>query len=160
MKSTASPGSRYIAAACYTRIDVYLPYLIIDCIVLPPQEVVTQRQAKIRSSVRVWLTIKARKAMRPEGHLDTLTSMSNLAVTYCHQGRWVTAEKLQVEVMAGLKAVLPEGHLDLLASINDLALTYSNQERWDEAEKAAGGGDGDIQGSAAGRAPKYANEHE
>ena len=66
-------------------------------------------------------------------HLDTLTSMANLACTYRYQGRWDEAEKLEVEVIEANKAKLGSQHQDTLTSMADLA--SRNQVRWDEAEK-------------------------
>jgi hypothetical protein len=40
-----------------------------------------------------------------EEHPDTLTSMSNLAVTYYDQGQWKEAEALQVVVMEKSKCM-------------------------------------------------------
>ncbi|KAK1808413.1 hypothetical protein LTR12_017229 [Friedmanniomyces endolithicus] len=81
------------------------------------------------------LAMKVRKAVLPEGHLDTLNTMGNLSRIYSNQGRWAEAEKLQVEVMETSKAVLPEGHPDTLTSMDNLSRIYSNQGRWDGAEK-------------------------
>ncbi|CAH0028566.1 unnamed protein product [Clonostachys rhizophaga] len=70
-----------------------------------------------------------------EEHSDTLTSMSNLALTYTHQGRLKEAEELGVRVMKTRKAVLREEHPDTLTSISNLALIYWHQGRWKEAEE-------------------------
>jgi len=56
-------------------------------------------------------------------HLDTLTSMANLASTFWNQGRWEEAKKLEVEVMETSKTKLRANHLDTLTSINNLAFT-------------------------------------
>jgi tetratricopeptide (TPR) repeat protein len=80
-------------------------------------------------------SLNTRKRVLGEWHLDTLTSMGNLAQTYLLQGQWEEAEKLQVEVMEKFKEVLREGHPDTLASMNNLAMTYSDQGQWEEAEK-------------------------
>lgn len=75
------------------------------------------------------LAMKVRKAVLPEGHPDTLTSMGNLVKMYSDQGRWAEAEKLQVEVMEMSKAVLPEGHPDTLRSMGNLAIIQRNLGR-------------------------------
>ena len=73
--------------------------------------------------------------MLGDEHLDTLTSMANLAATYQNQGRWNEAEKLQVQVIETRKRVLGDEHPSTLTSIANLASTYWNQGRWNEVEK-------------------------
>ena len=55
---------------------------------------------------------------------NTLANISNLALTYCSQGRWEEAEQLQVQVMEMSKTKLGDNHPDTLTSMADLALTY------------------------------------
>jgi hypothetical protein len=43
--------------------------------------------------------IETSKTKLREDYPDTLTSISNLALTYWNQGRWDEAKKLQVAVM-------------------------------------------------------------
>ncbi|KAI2947422.1 hypothetical protein CBS147321_3046 [Aspergillus niger] len=74
-----------------------------------------------------------RQVLGPE-HLDTLTSMNNLASIYTNQGRWKEAEDLGVQVMKPFKQVLGPEHPYTLTSMNNLAFTYMNQGRWNEAE--------------------------
>ena len=74
------------------------------------------------------------KVLGPE-HLHTLSSMSNLAMTFSDQGRWKEAEELGVQVIETSLRVLGLEHLNTLTSMNNLALTYSNQGRWKEAEE-------------------------
>jgi tetratricopeptide (TPR) repeat protein len=76
-----------------------------------------------------------RKELLGEEHPDTLTSMANLASTYCNQGRWKEAEELGVQVMETRKRVSGEEHPDTLTSIANLASIYRNQGRWKEAEE-------------------------
>jgi tetratricopeptide (TPR) repeat protein len=68
-------------------------------------------------------------------HPDTLTSMSNLALTYTNQGRWTEAEEIQVKVMEQHIAKLGNDHPDTLTSMNNLGSIYMNQGRWTEAEE-------------------------
>src|SRR6266550_1258511 len=42
--------------------------------------------------------VHQRKTRLGSNHVDTLTSMANLASTYCRQGRWDEAEKLEMDV--------------------------------------------------------------
>jgi tetratricopeptide (TPR) repeat protein len=67
-------------------------------------------------------------------HLDTLTSINDLATTYWNQGRLEEAESLDVEVLETTRRVLGAEHLDTLTSMNNLARTYWNQGRLEEAE--------------------------
>jgi tetratricopeptide (TPR) repeat protein len=76
-----------------------------------------------------------RKRVLGAEHLDTLTSMANLASTYRNQGRWKEAEELEVQVMETSKRVLGAEHPSTLTSMANLALTYRNQGRWKEAEE-------------------------
>jgi tetratricopeptide (TPR) repeat protein len=80
-------------------------------------------------------SLEIRRSVLGQGHLDVLSSMNNLAMTYSKRGRWEEADKLQVEVIKKRKEVLGEGHPDTLRSIKNLAVTYSQQGRWEEAEK-------------------------
>jgi tetratricopeptide (TPR) repeat protein len=67
-------------------------------------------------------------------HASTLTSMANLATTYCNQGRWEEAEELQIQVLQTRKRVLNDEHPSVLSSMSNLASMYRNQGRWKEAE--------------------------
>ncbi|KAN0076607.1 hypothetical protein V8E54_006749 [Elaphomyces granulatus] len=51
------------------------------------------------------------------------------------EGRWVEAEKLEVQVMETRKTVLGPEHPDTLTSMANLASTFRNQGQWTEAEK-------------------------
>ena len=73
--------------------------------------------------------------MLGEEHLDTLTSIANLALIYNNQGRWREAEELQAKELNICSRVLGEEHPDTLTSITNLASTYRDQGRWKEAEE-------------------------
>ncbi|KAK6811373.1 hypothetical protein RU639_012792 [Aspergillus parasiticus] len=75
-----------------------------------------------------------KQVLGPE-HLDTLTSIANLASIYRNQGRWKKAEELEVQVMEHRKQVLGLEYPDTLISMANLASTYQNQGRWKEAEE-------------------------
>ncbi|RDW58624.1 hypothetical protein BP6252_13100 [Coleophoma cylindrospora] len=79
--------------------------------------------------------MEIRKEKLGEDHLSTLTSMSDLAVTYRKQGRWHEAEELGSQVIEIRREKLGEDHPDTLTSIANLAETYRNQGRWNEAEE-------------------------
>ncbi|KAK6429383.1 hypothetical protein LTR95_014469 [Oleoguttula sp. CCFEE 5521] len=66
---------------------------------------------------------------------NTLSCMSDLALTYRDQGRWKEAEKLQVKVLEARRRVLGEEHVDTLRSMHNLASTYWDQGRRNEAEE-------------------------
>ena len=68
-------------------------------------------------------------------HLDTLTSMNNLASTYADQKRWNEAEELFVRVVETSLRVLGEEHPFTLTSMANLASSYADQGRGSEAEK-------------------------
>ncbi|CAI4216051.1 unnamed protein product [Parascedosporium putredinis] len=61
--------------------------------------------------------------------------MAALAKTFCNQGRWEEAEKLEVQVMEMRKAKLGDDHPDTLTSMANLALTFWDQGRLEEAKK-------------------------
>jgi hypothetical protein len=73
------------------------------------------------------LVIKTRKRVLGEEHLDTLTSIANLASTFWNQGRWKEAKELFVQVIETSLRVLGKEHLDTLTSIANLASMYRNQ---------------------------------
>ena len=70
--------------------------------------------------------IETRKRVLGAEHLDTLTSMANLASTFWNQRRWKEAEELFVQVIETRKRVLGAEHLDTLTSIANLASTFWN----------------------------------
>ncbi|KKK26147.1 hypothetical protein AOCH_006183 [Aspergillus ochraceoroseus] len=61
--------------------------------------------------------------------------MTNLAMTYDHQGRWDKAEELGAKSLKARQEVLGPEHPDTLTSINNLALVYMHQGRWIEAHE-------------------------
>ncbi|GLB08582.1 hypothetical protein AtubIFM57258_004479 [Aspergillus tubingensis] len=76
----------------------------------------------------------SKRVLGPE-HPDTLSSMSNLALTYSYQGQWKEAEELQVQVLELRKRVLGPEHPDTFTSMSNLASTYSDQGQWKEAKE-------------------------
>ena len=68
-------------------------------------------------------------------HPDTLTSMSDLAMTYSSQGKWNEAEQLNVQVLDMRKKLFGAEHPHTLISMSNIASTYLNQGKWNEAEQ-------------------------
>ena len=101
----------------------------------PPTLVeVDQKQGQWKDAKLLEVQVIEQKRILGVEHLDTITSMANLATIYGNQGRWKETETLELEVMEKLKRVLGEEHPDTLTSIANLASTYWNQGRWVEAE--------------------------
>ncbi|PTB40369.1 hypothetical protein M441DRAFT_459641 [Trichoderma asperellum CBS 433.97] len=75
-----------------------------------------------------------RRGLLGHDHLDTLSSMANLASTFWSQGRWKDAEDLFVQVIETRKMRLGADHPSTLNSMANLASTYRSQGRWKEAE--------------------------
>jgi Tetratricopeptide repeat len=67
-----------------------------------------------------------RKRVLGQEHLDMLTSIANLALTYRNQGQWKEAEELEVQVIEIRKMVLGQEHPDMLMSINNLTWTLKS----------------------------------
>ncbi|KAM3456411.1 hypothetical protein MY3296_001690 [Beauveria thailandica] len=65
----------------------------------------------------------------------TLVSLGNLALTYGRQGRWVEAERIQMQVLETSKTKLGADHPYTISTLGHLSTTYSNQKRWAEAER-------------------------
>src|SRR5579859_7710273 len=66
-------------------------------------------------------------------HQETLTSMSNLALTYGDQGKLNEAAALQERELEARKRTLGEEHPDTLTSMSNLAVTYRDQGKLNEA---------------------------
>jgi Cdc6-like AAA superfamily ATPase len=73
------------------------------------------------------------KRVLGDEHPDTLTSISNLALTYKSQGRWKEAEELQVQVMQTRKRVLGDEHPNTLITMHNLAFSLQSQACHKEA---------------------------
>ena len=57
-------------------------------------------------------------------YLDTLISMTNLALTFWSQGRWKEAEELGVQMIDISKKTLDAKYSIILTNIANLALIY------------------------------------
>ncbi|KFY17491.1 hypothetical protein V492_00633, partial [Pseudogymnoascus sp. VKM F-4246] len=67
-------------------------------------------------------------------HLDTLTSVSNLASVLGSQGKYEGAESMIRRALDGRERELGVNHPDTLDSINNLALALWSQGKYEEAE--------------------------
>jgi tetratricopeptide (TPR) repeat protein len=67
-------------------------------------------------------------------HLDTATSLHNLASLFERQGKYAEAERLYQRALDIRQQKLGETHLDTATSLNDLALLYARQGKYVEAE--------------------------
>ena len=76
------------------------------------------------------------KKVLGENHLDTATSLNNLAELYRSQGRYSEAEPFYKQALAIYKAQLGDNHLSTATSINNLALLYQSQGRYSEASNS------------------------
>jgi hypothetical protein len=79
-------------------------------------------------------SMKARKRLLGQDHVQTLDSMAMVGLVYSLGGRWTEAEDLEVQVIETRKRVLGQEHPSTLTSMANLASTYWNQGRWKEAE--------------------------
>jgi hypothetical protein len=77
--------------------------------------------------------LEPRKSKLGEAHLDTLSSMHNLATRYSEAGRQSEAVKLSVEVLKLQKDKLGEDHPNTLRSMHNLAIRYGEAGRQSEA---------------------------
>ncbi|KAJ7705167.1 hypothetical protein B0H16DRAFT_1482390 [Mycena metata] len=68
-------------------------------------------------------------------HPDTLTAMSNLAVTYFKLGEFRKAKELQVMVLENRTKVLGEDHPHTLLAMSNFALTCAKQGEFRKAEE-------------------------
>ncbi|KAJ7105335.1 kinesin light chain [Mycena epipterygia] len=69
-----------------------------------------------------------------ENHSSILNTMANLAVIYYHQGRWDSAEHLQV-VLKKQSAALGKEHPESLGTLASLGLTVYEMGRLSEARE-------------------------
>ena len=98
--------------------------------------------ARFYEAKSLWQLTEARWSERLEmtdqrfgpEHLDTTTSLNNLAEVYRSMGRYVEAEPLYVRALEIRKATLGTEHFNTATSFNNLALLYQLMGRYVEAE--------------------------
>ncbi len=74
------------------------------------------------------------KKVLGENHLNTATSLNNLAGLYEFQGRYAEAEPLYKEALAIYKQQLGDNHPSTASILNNLAIFYFSQKKYAEAE--------------------------
>jgi tetratricopeptide (TPR) repeat protein len=85
-------------------------------------------RTEYKSAENLWRRERdIRSRLQGDDHLDTLTSMSNLAGTLWAQGDLAEARKLQAQVLDIRRRILGEEHPSTLASMNNLAVTLLAQ---------------------------------
>lgn len=67
-------------------------------------------------------------------HLDTATSLSNLAGLYSYQGKYKQAELLVARALSIREQCLGPEHPDTIEALQGLANLYRDQGKYDEAE--------------------------
>ena len=79
-------------------------------------------------------SVSARTRRLGIDHVDTLTSVDNLALVLQYQGRYSEAEAMSRRALEGREKELGKQHPDTLTSVNNLALVLRYQGRYSEAE--------------------------
>ena len=77
----------------------------------------------------------ARKEILGEKHLDTLSALHNLAISYSDLGDYNTALEMRNTVYNALKDILGDNHSATLTALANLASSYSNLGNCDKAFK-------------------------
>jgi tetratricopeptide (TPR) repeat protein len=78
--------------------------------------------------------LEAREKVLGAEHLDTLTSVNNLASVLMVQGKFETAQELHYRALVGREKALGKEHLDTLTSIDNLAWVLERQDKLGVAE--------------------------
>ncbi|MEM6502018.1 MAG: tetratricopeptide repeat protein, partial [Cyanobacteria bacterium P01_C01_bin.89] len=78
--------------------------------------------------------LKITETRQGANHLDTATSLNNLAELYRSQGRYSEAEPLYRRALEIYEEQLGATHWSTANSLNNLALLYKSQGRYDQAE--------------------------
>ncbi|PVH90979.1 hypothetical protein DM02DRAFT_509339, partial [Periconia macrospinosa] len=79
--------------------------------------------------------LDAREVLLGDEHLDTLTSMSNLALVLQYQGKYEAAEEMNRRALEGSEKTLGKEHPDTLTSVNNLAGVLRYQGKYKAAEE-------------------------
>jgi len=68
------------------------------------------------------------------GHLDTITSMNNLAGVMREQGKYEDAEVMHQQALAAREMILGKEHPDTITSMNNLAGVMRDRGKYEDAE--------------------------
>jgi len=79
--------------------------------------------------------LKERENLLGMDHLDTLTSLSNLATVLELQGKYAAAEEMERRALEGRETVLGREHPDTLVSLSNLALVLLDRGKYSAAEE-------------------------
>ncbi|OBT95198.2 hypothetical protein VE01_07633 [Pseudogymnoascus verrucosus] len=93
-----------------------------------------QKGEAIRAEPILQEAIVVRERELGVNHLDTLTSVSDLAILLRRQGRYEEAESMIQRALEGRERELGVNHLDTLTSVSNLALVLRSQGKYKEAE--------------------------
>jgi hypothetical protein len=88
-------------------------------------------------------TLESHRHLLGEVHPDTLTAMTNLAVTLGKQGDWAGARNLQEQVLAASRRLQGGEHPHTLTAMSNLAVTLGKQGNLTgsaEASRTSAGG--------------------
>ncbi|KAJ7734474.1 hypothetical protein B0H16DRAFT_1695868 [Mycena metata] len=81
------------------------------------------------------VVVEKRTAILGADHLDTLSAMYNLALTYSELDQFQEAEKLEQVVVEKRSTILGVAHLDTLSAMQNLAVTYLMLNQLENAQK-------------------------
>jgi serine/threonine protein kinase len=88
----------------------------------------------VPESMKVWdQALAIRRQELGDNHLDTLTSINNLALAYWAAGQLDRALTLHEQVLKVTRAKLDDNHPDTLTSMNNLAMAYQTAGQLDRA---------------------------
>ena len=95
---------------------------------------VLQENAYYSQAESLYLQLLAiqRMVLKPE-HLDTATTLNNLARLYYNQGKYTQAEPLYLQALTIRKEVLGLEHSDVATTLNNLARLYHTQGKYAQA---------------------------
>ena len=68
-------------------------------------------------------------------HPDTINAMGNLAAIYQHIGKYIEAEKLEIQVLDARNKIFGVEHPETIRAMENISVTYHNLGRYTEAEK-------------------------
>jgi tetratricopeptide (TPR) repeat protein len=79
--------------------------------------------------------LEKRRRILGEEHPDTITAMSNLAITLGEQGQLEEAARIEKEVLENMRRIFGENHLSTISAMKNLAITLGEQGQLEEAAR-------------------------